>query len=89
VLLGEGEQLTGVLPHLREGVVDTPHLPLVLEAELADELKLMIETLLLEGATRSLNSLTVCRRGASQMRGFQLIEGSRNHTPTPRSTPKA
>ena len=52
VLLLEGEQISGGLADLGERVADAPHLLLVAQAELADELELLVEALLLEGAAR-------------------------------------
>mmetsp|Transcript_96921 Transcript_96921/g.312388 ORF Transcript_96921/g.312388 Transcript_96921/m.312388 type:complete len:386 (+) Transcript_96921:2-1159(+) len=49
-LLVEGEQRTGCSPDLGQGEVDTPHLALVLQAVLADDLHLRVQALLLERA---------------------------------------
>jgi hypothetical protein len=60
VLLVEGKKLTSVLTHLSEKELDTPNLALVLQAELSDNLHLIVETLLLERPTRGLRCLGVC-----------------------------
>ena len=52
VLLLQREQISGGLADLGERVADAPHLLLVAQAELADELELLVEALLLEGAAR-------------------------------------
>ncbi len=52
VLLLQREQISGRLADLGERVADAPHLLLVAQAELADELELLVEALLLEGAAR-------------------------------------
>ena len=53
VLLVEGEQLSGGLADLGQRVAYAPHFVLVAQTELADELQLLVEALLLEGTTRS------------------------------------
>lgn len=60
ILLVKGEKLTSVLPHLGEEELHAPHLTLVLEAELADKLHLIVEALLLERTPRGLRGLRVC-----------------------------
>lgn len=53
LFLVESQQLTGSLSDLGQGVLDSPDFALVTEAELADELQLLVETLLLVGASGS------------------------------------
>lgn len=60
VLLIKGEQHTSVSTHLGEEERNTPHLTLVLETELADNLHLIVEALLLERTPRRLRGLGVC-----------------------------
>ncbi len=62
VLLVESEKVSGGFTHLSQNHLNTPNLTLVLEAELADNLHLTVETLLLERTTRSLRGLGVCRQ---------------------------
>merc|ERR1719300_2279183 len=50
VLLFQSEELTGSLPDVGQDQLDPPHLTLVPQAELADELQLLVEAGLLEGA---------------------------------------
>jgi len=57
VLLVQGEKLTSSLADLGQGVLDTPDLTLVLQAVLANELELLVETLLLEWTAWSLGGL--------------------------------
>lgn len=54
VLLLERQQLSGGRSDLGEGVLDSPHLPLVPQAVLADELQLLVQASLLEGTPRRL-----------------------------------
>ena len=49
VLLVEGEEHASRLANTRKGQLRAPHLALVLQAELANELHLIVEALLLEG----------------------------------------
>ena len=49
VLLLEGEEDSGGGPHLGQGVLDPPDLPLVPQTVLSNELQLLVETGLLEG----------------------------------------
>jgi len=48
ILLVQGEELTGSLTDVGKDQLDPPHLTLVPETELADQLQLLIETSLLE-----------------------------------------
>jgi hypothetical protein len=68
VFLIEGEQISGGFTHLGQNHLNAPNLTLVLQAELADNLHLIIETLLLERTTRSLRSLGICDKLPSQNR---------------------
>ena len=52
VLLLKGEQLSGSLPELGEQEVHSPYLSLALEAVLADQLQLVVDSFLLEGSSR-------------------------------------
>ena len=58
-LLVEREQITSSLADLGERVAHAPHLVLVAQTELADELELLIETLLTVGTTRCRVGLVV------------------------------
>merc|ERR550514_786699 len=58
VLGVERQQMTGGRAHLGEGELHAPHLTLVLEAVLADDLHLGIEAILLERALRLTERLT-------------------------------
>merc|ERR1712038_1485141 len=49
VLLLEGEEDPGGGPHLGEAVLDAPHLPLVPQPVLSDQLQLLVQPSLLEG----------------------------------------
>ena len=53
VLLLEGEEDPGGGPHLGEAVLDAPHLPLVPQPVLSDQLQLLVQPSLLEGSPRS------------------------------------
>lgn len=53
----EGEEFTRSLTDLGEGELDAPDLALTPQAVLTAELELLVKTLLLEGATRSLEGL--------------------------------
>lgn len=68
VLLFEGEELTGGLPELGEGEVDSPDFSLILEPVLADELKFVIDSLLLVGSPGSLVGGGVCIKECVQLR---------------------
>lgn len=52
-LLVEGEQLTSGLTDLGQGVLDPPDFTLVTKTVFTDEFQLLVQTGLLEGATRS------------------------------------
>ena len=60
VLGVEGEEGTGGLTELGEGVLDAPDLALAAEAVLSDELELGIEAFLLVRTTGRLEGLAVC-----------------------------
>ena len=60
VLLVEGEEHAGSVAELVQGELNAPELTLVAETILADDLKLAVETLLLERTTRLLEGLGVC-----------------------------
>ncbi len=53
VFLLEGKQFSGGLAETGQQEMHSPHLPLVLEAVLADQLQLVVDPLLLEGTTGS------------------------------------
>merc|ERR1712045_728400 len=53
VLLLEGEEDPGGGPHLGEAVLDAPHLPLVPQPVLSDQLQLLVQSSLLEWSPRS------------------------------------
>ena len=59
VLLVKGQQNTGGLADASHRQANAPHLALVLQAELADELHLIVETLLLEGTARRTGRLAM------------------------------
>ena len=52
VLFFEREQDSGGFSDLGESELDSPDFTLVAKSEFADELQLLVETLLLEGTTR-------------------------------------
>ena len=56
----EGQQGTGGLAELGQGVLDAPDLALAAEAVLSDELELGVEALLLVGTAGRLEGLAVC-----------------------------
>jgi hypothetical protein len=60
MLLRQGEELTRGLSHGGQSIVHPPHLAFVLQSIFTDELQFMVQALLLERATRSLNSFAVC-----------------------------
>lgn len=59
VFLFKSEQLTGCLSELGQSEVHSPDFPLVLEAILAHQLELVIDTLLLERSSRSVECCAV------------------------------
>jgi hypothetical protein len=59
VFLLESQQLSGRLSELGQQQVHSPHLTLVLEAVLAHQLQLVVDTLLLEGTTRGVEGRRV------------------------------
>lgn len=65
VLVVEREQLSGRFTDLGERVLDSPHLALVPQPVLADELELLVETLLLERTSGRNVRFTVHRRDAT------------------------
>jgi len=73
VFLVLGQQHTRSLADARQGQLDAPHLTLVLQAELADELHLSVEALLLERTARRTRGLAMVakeggvRHGALRM----------------------
>ena len=58
-LVLKGEEISSSLTDLGQSVLDPPDLPLVPESVLADELELLVEALLLEGAAGLLEGLAV------------------------------
>ena len=63
-LVLQGEEISGGLSDLGQGVLDPPDLPLVPESVLADELQLLVETGLLKRTTRGRVDLRVDRWNA-------------------------
>lgn len=59
ILLVQGQQLTSSSSDLLQNVFDSPNFTLVLQTELSDQLEFGIDALLLEGTTRSGESLGV------------------------------
>lgn len=59
ILLVQGQQLTSSSSDLLQNVFDSPNFTLVLQTELSDQLEFGIHALLLEGTTRSGESLGV------------------------------
>eukprot|EP00327_Prymnesium_parvum_P047683 CAMPEP_0205880874 /NCGR_PEP_ID=MMETSP1083-20121108/16160_1 /ASSEMBLY_ACC=CAM_ASM_000430 /TAXON_ID=97485 /ORGANISM="Prymnesium parvum, Strain Texoma1" /LENGTH=274 /DNA_ID=CAMNT_0053243923 /DNA_START=70 /DNA_END=896 /DNA_ORIENTATION=+ len=59
ILILQGEELTSGLADARQRKLCAPHLALVLQTELANELHLNVETLLLEGTTGRARRLTM------------------------------
>lgn len=68
VSLLEGQQLTGCLSEAGEDQVHSPDLSLVFEAVLADELQLMVDSLLFEGTSGGVES-----RGVYIIREVQFL----------------
>ena len=77
VLLVKGQQNTGGLADASHRQANAPHLALVLQAELADELHLIVETLLLEGTARRAGRLAMVPQEGS-VRHFSLAKGLRD-----------
>ena len=72
LLLVECEQFSGGLSDLGEGELDAPHLTLVTQTILADNLQLLVEAFLLEGTARSRVRLTTHERNARHLGGYSL-----------------
>jgi len=68
VALLEGQQLSGGLTEAGEDEVHSPDLTLVLEAVLADQLQLVVDTFLLEGTTGGVESRRVYMTYGVQLR---------------------
>jgi hypothetical protein len=76
VLLVQGEQLTRGLTDAGQGVGDAPDFVLVAETVFTDELKLLVETLALEGTAGDLVGLRICSKRQKKKRAT----GSRDKT---------
>ena len=75
VLLVQGQQLTSGLPDLGQSVLHPPHLTLVPQPKLTDQLQLLVQSLLLERTTRSNVRLRAnCRRHDDAKASISLIE---------------
>ena len=59
IFLLQSEQLSCSLPKLGQQKMHSPDLPLVLESILANQLELMVDSLLLKGSPRGLESARV------------------------------
>ena len=73
VLLVKGQQNTGGLTDAGHRKAHAPHLALVLQAELADELHLAIETLLLEGTARRTGRLAMVPQEGRVRHGLRPV----------------
>lgn len=65
VLLLQSQQLTGSLADLGQRVLDAPHLALVAESEVTDDLQLLVQAGLLVRTTRRHVRLGEYRRGTT------------------------
>ena len=68
VFLLQREQFSGGLSETREQKMDSPDLALVLETVLTDELQLVVDSFLFEGAARGVEGRRICIDGRVRFR---------------------